>query len=81
MSKTDDAREAARPGPRSSGTTGSAAVDVAFEVSDKQYDLLVKRLMPIPTWSPDSPTCWRRRLLESFATVTYAVPMLDRQHL
>src|ERR1700748_673058 len=58
-------------------------VDAAPEISDKEFDLLLKKLEAIEAAhpdliTPDSPT---QRVggqpLESFATVTHAVPMLS----
>ncbi len=83
MSKTDDAREAARLRAEIERHNRLYYVDAAPEVSDKQYDLLVKRLEAIEAAhpdlvTPDSPT---QRVggqpLEAFATVTHAVPMLS----
>ena len=83
MSKNDDGREAARLRAEIERHNRLYYVDAAPEVSDKQYDLLVKKLEAIETAhpeliTPDSPT---QRVggqpLESFATVTHAVSMLS----
>lgn len=83
MSKTDPAREAARLRAEIERHNRLYYVDAAPEISDKEYDHLLKRLEAIEAEhpelvTPDSPT---QRVggqpLESFATVAHAVPMLS----
>jgi len=86
MNKKDAAREAAGLRAEIDRHNRLYYVDAAPEISDKEYDLLVKRLEAIEAEhpdlvTPDSPT---RRVggepLDAFATVTHAVPMLSIQN-
>ena len=83
MSKDEIAHEAARLRAEIERHNRLYYVDAAPEISDKEYDRLLKRLEAIEAEhpelvTPDSPT---QRVggqpLESFATVTHAVPMLS----
>jgi DNA ligase (NAD+) len=83
MSKTDPAREAARLRAEIERHNRLYYVDAAPEISDKEYDHLLKKLEAIEAEhpelvTPDSPT---QRVggqpLEAFATVIHAVPMLS----
>ncbi len=83
MSKTDVAREAARLRAEIERHNRLYYVDAAPEISDKEFDKLLKRLEAIEAEhseliTPDSPT---QRVggqpLEQFATVKHAVPMLS----
>ncbi len=83
MSKTDVAREAARLRAEIERHNRLYYVDAAPEISDKEFDKLLKRLETIEAEhpeliTPDSPT---QRVggqpLEQFATVKHAVPMLS----
>src|SRR5579875_2736760 len=83
MSKTDPAREAARLRAEIERHNRLYYVDAAPEISDKEYDRLVKRLEAIEAEhpelvTPDSPT---QRVggepLVGFKTVAHTVPMLS----
>ena len=83
MSKTDPATDAARLRAEIDRHNRLYYVDAAPEISDKEFDLLLKKLEAIEAAhpelvTPDSPT---QRVggqpLEYFETVTHAVPMLS----
>ena len=83
MSKTDPAREAAQLRAEIERHNRLYYVDAAPAISDKEYDLLLKRLEAIEAAhpelvTPDSPT---QRVggqpLDEFTTVAHRVPMLS----
>ena len=87
MSKTDVAREVMQPGRRSSGHR-LYYVDAAGEISDKEFDKLLKRLEAIEAAHPelvtsDGPTCRvGGQPLAEFVTVGLRrADALDRQHV